>query len=90
VYVQPPQVGKHFDQGEAYGEIESVKAVSDLYCPVAGEIAGVNEELDQNPVVVNEDPYGRGWIARIRADNVDALSSLLDAAAYEESTRERH
>lgn len=90
VYVQPPDVGKHFDKGEAYGEIESVKAVSDLYCPVAGEILSVNEDLDQNPAAVNEDPYGRGWIVRLKPDDAGEVDSLLDAAAYEQNTRERH
>src|SRR5437763_17108707 len=62
VYLQLPEVGKHYGQGDTFGEIESVKAVSDLYCPLAGEIMAVNEELDQNPSLVNEDPYGKGWI----------------------------
>ena len=90
VYVQPPEVGKHFTKGESYGEIESVKAVSDLYSPLSGQISGVNEELDQNPALVNDDPYGRGWIARMRTDNATDFETLLDSAAYEASTRERH
>lgn len=90
VYLQLPSVGEHFDRGQAYGEIESVKAVSDLNCPVGGEIAAVNEELDQNPGLVNEDPYGAGWIVRLRPDHHEHFHSLLDAEAYERSTTERH
>lgn len=89
VYLQLPEVGTHYGKDEAFGEIESVKAVSDLICPVAGEITAVNGELDQNPGLVNEDPYGRGWLTRLRPDNPDDIHSLLDATAYEESTRER-
>lgn len=89
VYIQLPEAGKHFGRREPFGEIESVKAVSDLYCPVAGEILSVNEELDQNPGLVNEDPYGRGWLTRIRPDSLEDVDSLLDAAAYEQSTTER-
>ena len=89
VYVQLPDVGGHFGQGDSFGEIESVKAVSDLYSPVAGEILAVNGELDQNPGLVNEDPYGRGWMVRLRPDNPESFDSLLDAKAYEQSTTER-
>lgn len=89
VYIQLPQVGNHFGKGDAFGEIESVKAVSDLYCPVAGEILAVNDELDPNPGLVNEDPYGKGWMVRLRPDNGDDYDSLLDAAAYERTTTER-
>jgi glycine cleavage system H protein len=89
VYLQLPEVGKRFGQGDAFGEIESVKAVSDLYCPIAGEILAINQELDANPGLVNEDPYGRGWMVRLRPDNPEAYDSLLDAQAYEQSTTER-
>lgn len=89
VYVQLPEVGRHYGQHETFGEIESVKAVSDLYCPVAGEVVSVNQELDQNPGLVNEDPYGSGWLTRLRPDNPGDVDSLLDAVAYEQSTTER-
>jgi glycine cleavage system H protein len=89
VYLQMPEVGKRFGQGEAYGEIESVKAVSELYCPLAGEVLETNDELDANPGLVNDDPYGNGWIARLRADNLDDYDALLDAAAYERHIAER-
>jgi glycine cleavage system H protein len=89
VYVQLPETGKSFGKGDAFGEIESVKAVSDLYCPIAGEVVEANQELDQNPGLVNEEPYGRGWLIRLRAENPGDFDSLLDAAAYEKNTAER-
>ena len=89
VYLQLPDPGRKVSKGEAYGEIESVKAVSDLYAPLSGEVVAVNEALDSNPEMVNKDPYGGGWIARLRLSNADEFDSLLDAAAYEQSTTER-
>ena len=79
VYLQLPDVGRHFGKGEAFGEIESVKAVSDLYSPIAGEIVAANTELDENPALVNDDPYGRGWLVKLRADDAGEVDSLLDA-----------
>lgn len=90
VYLQLPDVGRHLEQSEAFGEIESVKAVSDLNAPLAGEVTATNDELDRNPGLVNEDPYGRGWILRLRPDDPGVYDSLLDAEAYERSTTERH
>jgi glycine cleavage system H protein len=90
VYLQLPEIGRHVVKGDAFGEIESVKAVSDLYAPLTGEVTAVNEELDQNPGLVNDDPYGNGWIARMRLTDPGQFDSLLDAAAYEKSTTERH
>ncbi|HEX8917794.1 MAG TPA: glycine cleavage system protein GcvH [Chloroflexota bacterium] len=90
VYLQLPEPGKEYSQKEPFGEIESVKAVSDLNCPLAGEVSEVNTDLDQNPALVNEDPYGKGWIARIRPVDPSAYDDLLDADAYERSTAERH
>jgi glycine cleavage system H protein len=89
VYLQLPEVGKRFAKGDPFGEIESVKAVSDLNCPISGEVTATNEELDATPGLVNEDPYGRGWIVRIRPENPDEYDSLLDAAAYTTNTAER-
>ncbi len=89
VYLQLPEVGKRYEKSETYGEIESVKAVSDLYSPLSGEVIAVNDELEQNPGLVNEDAYGRGWIAKIRLDNPTETELLLEAAAYERSTTER-
>jgi glycine cleavage system H protein len=89
VYVQLPAVGTEFGTEESFGEIESVKAVSELFAPLAGEITAVNEDLDQNPALVNEDPYGQGWMIRFRPANPDDYQSLLDAQQYEQSTKER-
>jgi glycine cleavage system H protein len=89
VYVQLPSAGTRFSKGDSFGEIESVKAVSDLYCPISGEVAAVNEELDQNPALVNEDPYGKGWMVRLRVEDAGEIDSLLDARTYEQSTLER-
>jgi len=90
VYVQLPEVGKKYGKAEAFGEIESVKAVSDLFCPLNGQVVAINEELDPTPGLVNDEPYGRGWIARLRLENPADAESLLSAAAYEQNTAERH
>jgi glycine cleavage system H protein len=83
VYVELPEVGDTFDKGEPYGVVESVKAASDVFVPVAGEIIAINEELEDSPEIVNEDPYGKGWFVRIKVADKSALNDLLDAAAYE-------
>lgn len=90
VYLQLPEVGKTYGQAEVFGEIESVKAVSDLFSPLSGEVIAVNTELEENPGLVNEDPYGRGWIARLRLAEPVEAESLLAAEAYERHTAERH
>ena len=83
VYVEMPEVGDSFAQGEVYGVVESVKAASDCYLPVAGEIVEINEELADSPDLVNRDPYGDGWFVQILIEDMDELSKLMDAAAYE-------
>lgn len=83
VYVELPEPGDTFAPMETFGTIEAVKAVSDLYCPVAGEIVAVNEVLDEDPGLVNSDPYGEGWMIRMRVDDPAELESLMDGAAYE-------
>lgn len=90
VYVQLPEGDNHYDTGQTYGEIESVKAVSDLNFPLAGTVVSVNAELDQNPGLVNDEPYGQGWMLRFRPDNPQDYESLLSAQAYEQSTKDRH
>ena len=82
VYIELPDVGASFQKMDPFGNIEAVKAVSDLYCPVAGEVVEVNAGLDDDPAVVNSDPYGEGWIIKLRVTNPDQITSLLDAAAY--------
>lgn len=82
VYVDLPEVGKKIEAKGECGVLESVKSASDIYSPVAGEITAVNEKLTDTPDLVNKDPYGEGWIVRLRLENVDAVKELMDAAAY--------
>ena len=82
VYVNLPSVGDSVAAEDSFGEIESTKSVSDLFAPIAGEIVAVNEGLEDDPALVNSDPYGEGWIIEIRPENADDLANLLDAEAY--------
>jgi len=85
VYVELPEVGAEVKQLEAIGALESVKAVSDFYCPVGGEVVEVNEALLDSPELINNDPYGEGWIARIKPSQLEKdLVNLMDAEAYRE------
>ena len=84
VFVELPEVGSSVSKGETFGVIESVKAVSDLYSPVSGEIASVNSILEDRPEVINEDCYGDGWIIEIAEVDSADLDALLDAQAYRE------
>ncbi len=88
VFVDLPEPGRTVTAGEAFGEVESTKSVSDVYAPVAGTIEAVNEALADTPELVNSDPYGDGWFIVIRSDDVGALDGLMDAAAYEKHTAE--
>jgi glycine cleavage system H protein len=83
VFVELPQAGQSFDAGASFGTIEAVKAVSDLYCPVAGEVVEANGALDSNPAAVNSDPYGEGWMIKLRVADPSQVDGLMDAAAYE-------
>ena len=83
VYVELPMVGEIFEKRATFGTIEAVKAVSDLYCPVAGEIVAVNESLDDDPSLINSDPYGTGWMVRLRVGDEATVDTLMDAAAYQ-------
>lgn len=80
--VSLPGIGDRFAAHDRFGDIDSVKAVSDLYAPIEGEIVAVNGDLDGSPEHVNEDPYGAGWMIRIKPTSGDALAGLLDARAY--------
>ena len=82
VFVNLPKPGQQFDAHQAFGTIEAVKAVSDLFCPVAGEIVAVNAALDADPAVVNRSPYDAGWMIRLKAANPADLEGLLTPAAY--------
>lgn len=83
VYVQLPDVGTTAAVGDAVGELESTKSVSEVYCPVAGEIVAVNEALNDAPELVNSDAFGEGWLFEIVPSDASATDSLLDAAAYQ-------
>ena len=83
VYVELPMVGEIFEKKATFGTIEAVKAVSDLCCPVAGEIVAVNESLDDDPSLVNNDPYGTGWMIRLRVGDEATVDALMDGAAYQ-------
>lgn len=84
VFIEVDTVGEEIDKDETFGTIEAVKTVSDLFMPVSGEIVEYNEKLDDNPEVINSDPYGDGWIVKIKLTNSGEVSDLLDAAAYRE------
>ncbi len=84
VFVDLPKVGDTFEAHSVFGQVESVKAVSDLYIPVAGEVTEVNSALDDDSEKVNTDPYGDAWMIRIRISNPSELDGLLDAAEYED------
>ena len=88
VYVELPSVGAEVHQSQQMGEVESVKTVSELYCPVSGEVLEVNGELLHSPELVNQEPYGKGWMVRVRVADAGELDSLLDAAQYQELTAE--
>jgi glycine cleavage system H protein len=83
VFFDPPEIGAQVTKDESYAEVESVKAVSDVFAPLSGEIVGVNEALGENPERINEDPYGDGWLVRVRLSDSSEVDSLLDASAYE-------
>jgi len=82
VYVELPQVGAKFSRHDVFGTIEAVKAVSELFSPLTGEVTAVNQRLDKEPALVNTDPYGAGWMIRMRANDASELGALLDAGAY--------
>jgi len=82
VFVNLPKVGESFGAHTVFGTIEAVKAVSDLYSPLAGEVVAVNAGLDADPAVINRDPYGEGWMIRLKLRDPSAMNTLLDAAAY--------
>lgn len=82
VYLELPKPGATFAAHATFGTIEAVKAVSELFCPVAGEVVEVNARLDGEPALVNSDPYGSGWMIKLRPANVSDVQGLMDAAAY--------
>ena len=82
VYVELPQVGDHLDPGAEFGTVESVKAVSELYMPIGGEVTAVNPALEDEPALVNEDPYEKGWMIKITPTEPSQLDALMDRGAY--------
>ncbi len=87
VYVELPKVGEEFGAHEPFGSVESVKAVSEVFTPIAGAIVTINEALADEPEIVNSDPYGQGWMIRVRMANPSEVDSLLTAAEYEDFTK---
>ncbi|MDO6708035.1 glycine cleavage system protein GcvH [Photobacterium sp. 1_MG-2023] len=88
VFVELPEVGSTYSLGDACGSAESVKAVSEVYAPLSGEVVAINEELEMEPELVNSDPYGDGWMFQLKADDEAELDELLDAEAYIAVTNE--
>lgn len=88
VYVELPDLGAELTQFSTCGTIESVKTVSDLYAPVSGEVVKINEELDENPELINDDPYGAGWIIEVALSSPDELQQLLSDREYEAFIKE--
>ena len=82
VFVELPDVGTSYNKMDVFGTIEAVKAVSDLYCPVEGEIVAVNADLDDEPSLVNDDPYGKGWMIQLKVADPSEVDGLMDADAY--------
>jgi glycine cleavage system H protein len=89
VYVELPKLGDRLNAGAAFGNVESVKAVSELFMPVSGEVLEVNHDLNQAPESVNLDPYGKGWMIRIRLTNPGQTATLMSAETYDEYTAEK-
>ena len=83
VYVEIETIGESIEQEEVFGSVEAVKTVSDLFMPLSGEILEFNENLESNPELVNSDPYGEGWMIKVKLSDASQIDSLLDAAAYE-------
>lgn len=82
VFVDIPTVGEALEAGETFGTIEVVKTISDLFLPIAGEVIEQNEALEENPELVNKDPYGEGWLIKMKAADINAVEDLLDVEAY--------
>jgi glycine cleavage system H protein len=85
VFYDPPEIGARVKQNDSYAEVESVKAVSDVIAPLSGEVVAVNEALSDNPETINEDPYGEGWMVKVKLSDPSETEGLMDAATYEAS-----
>ena len=84
VFFEPPEVGTEVAKDATYAEVESVKAVSDVYAPLSGEVTAVNDALTDSPEQINEDPYGEGWLVKVKLSDPSEADALMDAAAYKE------
>ena len=84
IFIEFPEVGVELTMGDAFGEVEAVKAVSELYAPISGTIKAVNEELEDSPDIVNSDPYGDGWLIKVIPSNPGEKDELMDSLSYEE------
>ena len=84
VFFDPPEVGSQVSKDESYAEVESVKAVSDVFAPLSGEVVEVNEALADSPEKINEDPYGEGWLVKVRLSEPSEVDTLLDVSAYKD------
>ncbi|MEC8397622.1 MAG: glycine cleavage system protein GcvH [Bacteroidota bacterium] len=87
VYVEIETVGETLDREEVFGTVEAVKTVSDLFMPISGEVLELNSDLEDNPEAVNEQPYGSGWMIKIKMDNISQIKNLLDADQYKQLTQ---
>ncbi len=88
VFVELPEIGAKFSKGDAFGVVESVKAASDVFIPMSGEIIEVNKQLDDNPSLVNESPFGEGWLIKFRPSDPAEYDALMDAVGYKKFTEE--
>ena len=82
VFFDPPDVGTDVTKDQPYAEVESVKAVSEVYAPLSGEVTEINQAVDDSPETINEDPYGKGWLAKVKLSDPSEVDDLMDAAAY--------
>jgi glycine cleavage system H protein len=89
VFYEPPEVGKEVKKDESYAEVESVKAVSDIYAPLSGEVTAVNDAISESPEKINEDPYGDGWLVKVKLSDPSEADQLMDAAAYKKLLSEQ-
>jgi glycine cleavage system H protein len=88
ILIDLPQPGRHVEAGKSFGEVESVKAVSDLYSPVSGEVTAVNSDVSSNVQILSEDPYTRGWLIKVKLSDRSQLAGLLDFGAYQKKVEE--
>jgi glycine cleavage system H protein len=89
VFYEPPEVGKEVEKDGSYAEVESVKAVSDIYAPLSGEVTAVNDAISESPEKINEDPYGDGWLVKVKLSDSSEADQLMDAAAYKKLLSEQ-